>query len=211
MPDLFLFIDTEFTSFAKPTLISLALVSQYTPRGDCFSLYLESNEYDRAQCSEFVIDHVLPLLNHQAVSYQAMRQSVTHYLQSITRSLGDEANKSDASNKKNDREETFIYIVGDDARDWQLFSQLMQPLDKKGLKIAGFLNLFDYLHYTIHQKVKSDDAAKQLNHQMQALFSSHVNDWFQKHNKIMHHALDDAKANCYAFGEFFKLIASKNQ
>ena len=56
-----IFIDTEFTDFRNPQLISIALVS------DCgeHEFYAEL-PYDLERCSTFVIDTVLPLLGEQA-------------------------------------------------------------------------------------------------------------------------------------------------
>ena len=52
-----IFLDTEFTDFARPDLISLALVSE-----DGREFYAERNDYHRDACSTFVRETVLPLL-----------------------------------------------------------------------------------------------------------------------------------------------------
>ena len=51
------FLDTEFTDFAKHDLISLALVAE-----DGRELYAERTDYRREDCSDFVRQEVLPLL-----------------------------------------------------------------------------------------------------------------------------------------------------
>ncbi len=51
------FLDTEFTNFTRPVLISLALVSE-----DGRELYTECTDFNQAECTEFVKDVVLPLL-----------------------------------------------------------------------------------------------------------------------------------------------------
>jgi hypothetical protein len=51
------FLDTEFTNFMRPALISLALVSE-----DGREFYAERNDYPSAACSSFVRSTVLPLL-----------------------------------------------------------------------------------------------------------------------------------------------------
>ena len=51
------FLDTEFTDFTRPDLISLALVSD-----DGREFYAERSDYDRSKCNAFVIETVLPLL-----------------------------------------------------------------------------------------------------------------------------------------------------
>lgn len=51
------FLDTEFTDFAKPDLISLALVAE-----DGREFYAERTDYRQNECSAFVHETVLPLL-----------------------------------------------------------------------------------------------------------------------------------------------------
>lgn len=51
------FLDTEFTDFAKHGLISLALVAE-----DGCEFYAERTDYRREDCSDFVRQEVLPLL-----------------------------------------------------------------------------------------------------------------------------------------------------
>ena len=51
------FLDTEFTDFARPDLISIALVSE-----DSQEFYAERDDYCHADCSDFVQQAVQPLL-----------------------------------------------------------------------------------------------------------------------------------------------------
>lgn len=51
------FLDTEFTDFVRPDLISLALVSEDGPK-----FYAERADYRREYCSDFVRETVLPVL-----------------------------------------------------------------------------------------------------------------------------------------------------
>ena len=51
------FLDTEFTNFMRPALISLALVSE-----EGHEFYAERSDYPRSACSSFVRTTVLPLL-----------------------------------------------------------------------------------------------------------------------------------------------------
>jgi len=53
-----LFLDTEFTDFQQPDLISLGLVSEC----DRHEFYAERNDFDLARCSDFVQSTVLPKL-----------------------------------------------------------------------------------------------------------------------------------------------------
>ena len=51
------FLDTEFTDFVRPDLISLALVAE-----DGGEFYAERTDFVQSKCSEFVRETVLPLL-----------------------------------------------------------------------------------------------------------------------------------------------------
>ena len=51
------FLDTEFTDFARPELLSLALVAE-----DGREFYAERTDYRKNECSAFVQEIVLPLL-----------------------------------------------------------------------------------------------------------------------------------------------------
>lgn len=53
-----LFLDTEFTDFQQPDLISLGLVSECGRH----EFYAERNDFDLARCSDFVQSTVLPKL-----------------------------------------------------------------------------------------------------------------------------------------------------
>jgi hypothetical protein len=51
------FLDTEFTDFVRPDLISIALVAE-----DGREFYAERTDYRREDCNDFVRETVLPLL-----------------------------------------------------------------------------------------------------------------------------------------------------
>lgn len=51
------FLDTEFTDFMRPDLISIGLVAE-----DGREFYGERNDYQQEDCSDFVREEVLPLL-----------------------------------------------------------------------------------------------------------------------------------------------------
>ncbi len=53
-----LFLDTEFTDFQQPDLISIGLVSECGHH----EFYAERNDFDLARCSDFVQSTVLPKL-----------------------------------------------------------------------------------------------------------------------------------------------------
>ena len=54
-----IFLDTEFTAFTRPDLISIALVAE-----DGREFYAERTDYHRDACSAFVRENVVPLLGH---------------------------------------------------------------------------------------------------------------------------------------------------
>lgn len=55
------FLDTEFTNFAKPELISIGLATTGVP-----DFYAERVDYPRERCSNFVRTEVIPLLGRVA-------------------------------------------------------------------------------------------------------------------------------------------------
>lgn len=54
---MFVFLDTEFTDFAKPELISIGLAAIGAP-----DFYAERIDYPRERCTSFVLSEVTPLL-----------------------------------------------------------------------------------------------------------------------------------------------------
>ncbi len=60
MKPLKIFIDTEYTNFLAPDLISIGLVAETGEEA-----YFEV-EYDASKCSEFVLDVVVPLLGRES-------------------------------------------------------------------------------------------------------------------------------------------------
>lgn len=51
------FLDTEFTDFVRPDLISIGLVTE-----DGREFYAERTDYPKDDCSDFVLETILPLL-----------------------------------------------------------------------------------------------------------------------------------------------------
>ena len=68
------FLDTEFTDFVRPDLISIALVSE-----DGREFYAERTDYRRADCSDFVRKTVLPLLGRMP-DVECDRADLSHRL-----------------------------------------------------------------------------------------------------------------------------------
>ena len=75
------YLDTEFTKFARPQLISLALVAE---SGQEF--YGESTDFVRVQCCDFVVENVLPILHggHIAASLDDLRVKLVDWLATLS-------------------------------------------------------------------------------------------------------------------------------
>lgn len=147
------FIDTEFTDFLDPQLISIGLVAQ---SGEEFYAELP---YEVRECSEFVKAAVLPLLGyapHAEMTKDDLYLQITNWLRLI---------------RPKDQE---IFICYDYQTDWDLFYDVLDgrvpPWCKRRL-VADRIN--EILRYDYHQKNGLPE----------------------------HHALNDARANCYAFRE----------
>jgi hypothetical protein len=81
-----LFLDTEFTDFLDCELVSLGAVSQDGQH----RLYLEVQDFDRAKCSPFVWEAVLPQLGRspEAITRkERVRERVLVFFASLPRSV----------------------------------------------------------------------------------------------------------------------------
>lgn len=68
------FLDTEFTDFVRPDLISIALVAE-----DGREFYAERTDYRHAACSDFVRQTVLPLFGRMS-GVECDRAELSHRL-----------------------------------------------------------------------------------------------------------------------------------
>jgi diamine N-acetyltransferase len=71
----YVFIDSEFTSLAEPRLISIGAVAT-----DGANFYCELSDWPRSSCSEFVRATVIPLLDGDAVPHPVAAESFIHWL-----------------------------------------------------------------------------------------------------------------------------------
>lgn len=95
------FLDTEFTGFTHPALISLALVAE-----DGREFYAERTDYPEDECNDFVRETVLPLLGR--IPGAACNQvTVTHRLRTWFETLSEPAT-----------------VVFDFERDWLLLDDI---------------------------------------------------------------------------------------
>jgi hypothetical protein len=148
-----IFIDTEFTDFNDPQLISIGLVAE---SGEEF--YAEV-PYDLKRCSSFVCDVVIPLLDNSPesrISFDDLYMRISNWLRIIR--------------PNNDP----IEICFDYQTDWDLFARALDnrvPAWCQSRLVARNIN--ELLRYNFHKKNQLPE----------------------------HHALNDARANCYAFRE----------
>jgi 3' exoribonuclease, RNase T-like len=169
-----LFIDTEFTDFKDPELISIALV-----KNEMEYLYLESSSFTKNKCSAFVNKNVLPLMNSTPIPLDEIKIQVNDWL-----------NSHDADE---------IIILG----DWPGDMKFLTPLLEKKTPVAGFVNIFDFFYDCSNKKIHHNHPAniRKEYDKMGARFSGLVKKWFYENKKKEHHALDDAIANFEAFNE----------
>jgi hypothetical protein len=104
-----LFLDTEFTDFVDPDLISIGIVDE---NGREF--YAESTSFRREACSTFVVETVLPLLG-QSDTIVGTHQHIAHQLERWLEQY---------------REDGAVVCV-DYQTDWYLFQVLLSQLPKR--------------------------------------------------------------------------------
>lgn len=147
------YIDTEFTDFTDPQLISIGMAAE---SGETFYAELP---YDLTRCSPFVRDVVIPLLDNtpeSRVSPDDLYIQLSNWLRLVR--PGNET----------------IEICFDYQTDWDLFASVFDhrvPVWCKSRLVARNIN--ELLRYDFHKK----------------------------HQLPEHHALNDARANSYAFRE----------
>lgn len=145
------FIDTEFTDFVDPQLISIGLVAE---TGEEFYAELP---YNIQHCSDFVKEAVLPLLGYapdSELTRDKLYDQITKWLHIIRPSNSD------------------ISICFDYQTDWDLF--------------------YDAMDGKVPAWCKKRLVADQINELLRL-------EYHTKNALPEHHALNDARANCYAF------------
>jgi hypothetical protein len=109
-----LFLDTEFTDFTNPEMISIGIVDE---NGREF--YAESTQFRREACSQFVNEIVIPLLGQYPDAIVGTQEHIAHRLVEWLELY---------------RESGAIVSV-DYATDWHLFLDLMA-----GNKVMDFID-----------------------------------------------------------------------
>ena len=105
-----LFLDTEFTDFTDPEMISIGIVDE---NGREF--YAESTSFRREACSEFVVETILPLLG-QSNSIVGTQQHIAGQLERWLEQYRDVG----------------AVICVDYYTDWYLFQGLLSQLPVRG-------------------------------------------------------------------------------
>jgi hypothetical protein len=147
------FIDTEFTDFLDPQLISIGMV---TDTGDEFYAELP---VDAQACSQFVQETVIPQLgkdSHALMSKDALSTAIMRWLEHVRRN------------------HDTVVICYDFQIDWDLF--------------------YDVLDTRVPPWCQHRLVAVQISELLRY-------EYRKKHGYSAHHALHDARANCYAFRE----------
>lgn len=96
------FLDTEFTDFIRPDLISIGLVAE-----DGREFYAERNDYRREDCNDFVVSDVLPLL-HRVPNARCSEAHLTFRLREWFEALGEP-----------------VTLVFDYSADWELLADAL--------------------------------------------------------------------------------------
>lgn len=96
------FLDTEFTDFIRPDLISIELVAE-----DGREFYAARNDYRREDCNDFVVSDVLPLL-HRVPNARCSEAHLTFRLHEWFKSLGEP-----------------VTLVFDYSTDWELLADAL--------------------------------------------------------------------------------------
>lgn len=110
---MYLFLDTEFTNFINPDLISLGLISE----DGRHEFYAEIIDYNYMLASPFVREEVLPLLEHiYGDRRQFVAGSLHHWIQTLP---------------------IDPVVIVDYNVDWILFKELVNEVSKQRRNVEG--------------------------------------------------------------------------
>lgn len=180
-----LFIDTEFSDFLDPHLISLGAVTEDLMN----EYYVEISDYDRRLSSSFVREVVEPLLDLPKHGKTYMQASLEFGLW-----LGELAQGLPGDEK--------LYVTVDYATDWELMLDLLQTdlsLLPKVNKAFTLINN-DLLHRVVIRC--SQLAVPNMNQKCEGAaeaFGQGLMSYFVENKLPIHHALNDAKANAHGW------------
>ena len=130
-PQVVLFVDTEFTGFNNPKLISIGIVAS---SGEEF---YEEAEYHLEECSDFVRATVLRLLNQKALSLEELQTVLLGWIESL-------------------RNNALILICYDSEYDREMLEQIFGDRRPQGVVLrnlgASYVNKIK--QYEFHVKYK---------------------------------------------------------
>ena len=168
------FIDTEFTDFINIEMISLGMINE---QGDQ-EFYVEINDYDRNKESDFVRAGIVPMLDHS--KYGRSKQQAALDAAAWIESLN--ANE--------------VIFVADYSSDFMLLQDLLIDVNIDVKKKLHGSMLDKALIATLHERGMHLPQAMSKAFRM---VTNSLNNAHQLNNWRVHHALDDAKANRWAF------------
>ena len=172
------FVDTEFTDFNDCHLISLALVA---PNGDEF--YVEVNDHPVGARSLLVRDNIMPLLDGGAAStsYDDATRRLYAWL-----------------DKYPDQEVTFVV---DYHGDWALLRNMIlngrEKLDLSPTKNQTITVIF--FNFAIADTLTKLGFTSQQAYERLNTMRVTIDEYYQKIDKRVHHALVDARCNLHTF------------
>lgn len=192
-----LFADTEFTDFSNTKLISLGVVSECGNH----EYYLEIFDYDRSLSSQFVKEHIEPLLNHKHLpSYRCIPKDYAgndfaRWLCNLPM-VGDKMNQ--------------YQICVDYPTDWELIVDLLEAEIPPNIAESPSMLYTDLqLDAVLRCTQVPPLHVNKLLREYRKVFNDAFDDHFQKNPTIgyhIHHALYDARANREAFIKTLKYI-----
>lgn len=181
-----IFLDTEFTNLENPTLISIGLTSE---TGEHF--YMECKDFPLQECSNFSKQRVIPLLLplEQRYSNHQIKLQLSQWFKQFS--------------------DVIIFV--DNGIDIKLFVQLLENIPKN---IVHAYNISEYISHT--SKVlwfnTYPNYFEKCAITITNLFFSRVQQYYSINNEVSHYALNDSKANCFAFldiEQYFHYSVSK--
>lgn len=166
-----LFVDTEFTDFVHMDLISVGIISEDGKH----EFYAEISDFSRVECSDFVVEVVLPLLEGGAclAPYDVVSARLNAWLQN----LGDD----------------FQFVV-DYSGDWTLVNELLRATRRdinKGLPKVVCAMLVPFFDFTCMER--GIHMPNDVNRRKGVLVTAQE-DYFNHADSRQHHSMVDAKA-----------------
>lgn len=173
-----LHLDTEFTDFAKPDLISIGLAASSE-----LTFYAENLDFDRGLSSAWVVQNIYPLLDH---AKHGMKRST------MVARLWEWLDNLDA--------DKFVIMV-DYPTDWLLFKQHGLAEHPKFSHVEFiFDNIAKFARQALAEGMAIDEVVAVYNRGV-ATFQKALEDYFSDPSIVRHNALHDAIGNMKAYSK----------